>query len=192
MLLSFENYSIIAVFGLLAFFTYFHIGLLVIMLPTMFLYIYKRYIVNIFFHLGATGLTYVWIFEDFIEKNFVGYGTMGHIINILAVATSISFIPHLLFCIYATIFNYRYFKSLNIKNKFSLCFKSFFAGLALAFVCVCITKVIEAMGIVEINNDAIQLMKILEFTLTILANILLFIYIIYKDIKAYLVKKKER
>lgn len=192
MLMLLQNDSIITVFGAIAFFTPFHIGLLFIMLPTMFLYIYKRYSVNIFFHLGAMGLIYVHIFETFIEKSFVGYGTMGRIVVVFVVATYISFIPHLLFCIYATIVNFKYFKSLNIKDKFSLCVKSFFAGLALTSLCACMVKITAEMDFLYSHNDAIQIIKLLEFTLTILANISLLVYIIYKDIKSYLAKKKVK
>ena len=192
MLMLFQNNSIIAVFGALAFFTPFHIGLLFIMLPTMFLYIYKRYIVNVFFHLGAMGLTYVHIFETFINKSFIGYDTMGSIVVVFVIATYILFIPHLLFCIYATIFNYKHFKPLSIKDKFRLCVKSFFAGLALSSFCACMVKVMAEMDFLYSHNDAIQIIKLLEFILAILTNISLLVYIIYKDIKIYLAKKKER
>lgn len=114
------------------------------------------------------------------------------VVDIFFNATFILLIPHLLFCIYATICNYGYFKSLNIKDKFNLCFKSFFAGLALSSFCACMVKVMAEMDFLYSHNDAIQIIKLLEFILAILANISLLAYIIYKDIKAYLAKKKER
>ena len=44
-------------FGLLMEFSA-HLGWFIVMLPTMFLYLYKRHIVKIFFHLGAISKFY--------------------------------------------------------------------------------------------------------------------------------------
>mgnify|MGYP004602558717 CR=1 FL=1 len=188
----FQNNSIIAILGFVAFCTHCHIGLFFIMLPTMFLYLYKRHIIKIFFHLGAMGLTYVHIFETFINKSFIGYDTMGSIVVVFVIATYILFIPHLLFCIYATIFNYKHFKPLSIKDKFRLCVKSFFAGLVLTSIGACMVEFTAKMDFLYSHNEAIQIIKLLEFALTVFANISLLTYITYKDIKIYLAKKKER
>lgn len=173
----------------------YHLGWFIITLPTMFLYLYKRHIVNIFFHLGAMGLSYLswcnWIYfsgellSDVTPIVFVYIALSALFFPMFGI---IQTIPHLLFCIYATIFNYGYFKSLNIKNKFSLCFKSFFAGLALTLICICIGWVICLSNFSIKSGRAIKI----EIALAIFINIPLLAYIIYKDIKSYLAKKKVR
>ena len=172
-----------------------HLGWFIVTLPTMFVYIYKRHIVNIFFHFGAMGLTYLSLvyfrcdcihFSDVSDELPIVFAYIEISAIVFPMFGIIQIIPHSLFCIYATIYNYKYFKSLNIKDKFSLCVKSFFAGLALAFVCICIGWIILLADLSIDNGRAIKL----EITLGILANILLLAYIIYKDIKAYLQKRK--
>ena len=111
------------------------------------------------------------------------------VVDIFFNATFILLIPHLLFCIYATICNYGYFQSLDIKEKFILACKSFFAGLTLAIIWICIISLLTFyFDDVAISNKLVTL----ETALAILTNISLLAYIIYKDIKIYLAKKKER
>ena len=147
----FQNNSIIAILGFVAFCTHCHIG-----------------------------------------KSAVGYGTIMKVVDIFFNATFILLIPHLLFCIYATICNYGYFQSLDIKEKFILACKSFFAGLVLTSIGACMVEFTAKMDFLYSHNEAIQIIKLLEFALTVFANISLLAYIIYKDIKAYLAKNKER
>lgn len=164
----------------------FNIGWFIITLPTMFLYLYKRHIVNIFFHLGVMGLTYFAYILFYLEAKITRW------VELTLECTLYSFlqiIPHLLFCIYATICNYGYFQSLDIKEKFILACKSFFAGLTLAIIWICIISLLTFyFDDVAISNKLVTL----ETALAILTNISLLAYIIYKDIKIYLAKKKER
>ena len=164
----------------------FNIGWFIITLPTMLLYIYKRHIVNIFFHFGVIGLTYFAYILFYLEAQITQWVA---ITLVFALYSFLQIIPHLLFCIYATIHNYGYFKSLGIKEKFILACKSFFAGLALAIILVCIISLLAfCFNQVNIPNKVVTL----EIALAILANIPLLAYIIYKDIKSYLAKKKVK
>ncbi len=152
----------------------------------MFLYLYKRHIVNIFFHLGVIGLTYFAYILLYLEAKITQWVVIALVFTLYSF---LQIIPHLLFCIYATICNYGYFKSLGIKEKFILACKSFFAGLVLAIVLVCIISLLAFyFDDVAISNKVVTL----EIALAILINIPLLAYIIYKDIKAYLAKKKVK